>query len=163
MRGRCRKKVHMKPPKNPQYILFGGTFVLANKLQAMGDHIVDGLSTKQWFLLRNTIGLPNDPPPTISRIAREVDSTRQNVTKMLEVLEREGYVMIMKNASDHRSLGVCVTSKGEERMKQAPKLAESFFSRLYEGIAPEDCETAGKVLLQMVANLQKMQEEQHEK
>lgn len=149
----------MKPPKNPWYILFGGTFVLANKLQAVGDHVVQGLSTKQWFLLRNIVELPQDPPPTISQVAKEVDSTRQNVTKILGVLEREGYVSVEKSQSDHRSLGVRITGKGREKLKQAEADAQGFFVHLFAGIAPEDRDTAGKVLLQMVGNLQKMQEE----
>ena len=149
----------MKTPKNPWYILFGGTFVLANKLQAVGDHVVQGISTKQWFLLRNLIELPEDPPPTISRVAKEVDSTRQNVTKILEVLEREGYVSLEKSRSDHRSLSVRITGKGREKLKQAEAGAQGFFAHLFEGITPEDRDAAGKVLLQMVGNLQKMQEE----
>lgn len=149
----------MKPPKNPHYVLFGGTFVLANKLQAVGDHLVDGLSTKQWFLLRNIVEMPEDPPPTVIRIAKEVDSTRQNVAKMLEVLDREGYVSVEPSLSDHRSLSVRITQKGRERLRQAPVMAGDFFERLYTGIATDDCVTAGKVLLQMVENLQKMQDE----
>ena len=53
----------MKIPENKQYVLFGGAFVLANKLQLVADKKTHGLSTKQWFLLRNLSDLPADPPP----------------------------------------------------------------------------------------------------
>ena len=43
----------MKAPENPRHLLFGGTFILVNKLQFAGDKSVTGLTTKQWFLLMN--------------------------------------------------------------------------------------------------------------
>ncbi|MEG0217871.1 MAG: helix-turn-helix domain-containing protein, partial [Raoultibacter sp.] len=82
----------MNIPENKQYVLFGGVFVLANKLQVVADKRVQWLSTKQWFLLRNLNDLPADPPPTITTLAKETDTSRQNISKMLEVLQRQGYV-----------------------------------------------------------------------
>ncbi len=84
----------MKIPDRTDHLLFGGTFVLANKLQFVADKSVAGLSTKQWLLLRTIKDMPGDPPPTITRIAAEMDTTRQNVAKMLEILRREGLVQL---------------------------------------------------------------------
>lgn len=149
----------MKPPKNSQYLLFGGTFVLANKLQFVGDRFVKGLSTKRWFLLRNLLEMPQDPPPTISLIAQAMDSTRQNITKMLEVMEREGYVTIETNPLDHRSRTVTITTSGRNHTMQMAQNAQDYLKRLFEGISTEESDLAGQVLIKMVDNLQKMQEE----
>lgn len=149
----------MRPPENNQYLLFGGTFVLANKLQFVGDKLVDGLSTKQWFLLRNMMDLPSEPPPTITRIAQAMDSTRQNVAKMLEVMEREGLVALESSETDHRSRGVRITAAGLAYAKQTAEGAQVFLDRLYEGIESEELNVAGGVLKKMVQNLEKMQEE----
>ncbi len=149
----------MKPPNKVEHLLFGGTFVLANKLQAVFDRIGLGLSTKQWFLLRNMADLQAEPPPTISQIAQAMDSTRQNVAKMLGVMEREGLVVVEESKTDRRSYAVRVTETGKARAKQADISAQALISRLYEDIRPEDLATAGRVLVSMVENLNKIQEE----
>lgn len=149
----------MKPPKNIRYLLFGGTFVLANKLQFVGDKMVNGLSTKQWFLLRNMMDMKNEPPPTITQIADSMDSTRQNITKMLTVMEREGFIAFEDNESDRRSSRVRITELGLAYAKQSAANAQGFLERLYEGINEEELEIAGMVLKKMVQNLEKMQEE----
>lgn len=148
----------MRPPNNIQYMLFGGTFVLANKLQFVGDKLVDGLSTKQWFLLRNLMDLPKDPPPTITKIAQEMDSTRQNITKMLEVMERDGLLTIEKSATDLRSRSVHITPLGLQLAKQTADNAQGFLDELFKDMNDEELETAGKVLIKMIQNLENMQE-----
>lgn len=148
----------MNPPENKRYLLFGGTFVLANKLQLVGDKLVDGFSTKQWFLLRNILDLHREPPPTITQIAHSMDSTRQNIAKMLLSLEREGLVIIEDSDLDHRSRSVRVTETGLAHAKQTAENAQDFLTRLYDGIQPEELDAAGRVMIKMVENLQKMQE-----
>ena len=129
----------MKIPENKQYVLFGGAFVLANKLQLVADKKTHGLSTKQWFLLRNLSDLPADPPPTITMLAKETDTSRQNVSKMLEVLQRQGYVVLQNNAEDHRSQSVVLTESGAQVLRQVAQEAVPFFTELFSGISIRRC------------------------
>ncbi len=149
----------MKPPANAKHVLFGGTFVLANKLQSVGDKLVEGLSIKQWFLLRNIMELPSEPAPTISQIAKAMDSTRQNVTKMLEAMEREGLVRIEASESDRRSCNVRITEAGLASARQTAINGRQFIDHLFEGIRPDEIDAAGNVLVKMIENLETMQEE----
>lgn len=149
----------MKPPDNIRYLLFGGTFVLANKLQAVADKQVSGLSTKQWFLLRNIMDMPSAPPPTITQITRTMDSTRQNITKMLASLAKEGFVVIESSNLDSRSRSVRITAAGLAAASEAAANAQGFLTRLFADINPADLDAAGEVLLAMVRNLEKMQPE----
>lgn len=149
----------MNKPDNSKYLLFGGTFLLANKLQFVGDKEVKGLSTKQWFLMRNIIDLPQDPPPTITQVARSVDSTRQNIAKMLSTLEREGLVTIESSELDQRSRSVRLTASGVLSIQQTTENGQAFLNRLYDGIDEKELDTAGRVLDQMVENLLKIEEE----
>ena len=73
----------LKVPENKQYVLFGGSFVLANKLQWVADKRVGGLTSKQWFLLKTLKDMPSEPKVTITALAKETDTSRQNVAKML--------------------------------------------------------------------------------
>ena len=149
----------MKIPENSQYVLFGGTFVLANKMQYVADRKVGGLSTKQWFLLRTLQDMPSEPAPTITSLARETDTTRQNTAKMLEILRRQGYVILKNNPHDHRSSIVELTGQGKRTLGVMAAESEAFFRELFKDIDDQDCETAAKVLIQMVSALNKMQEE----
>jgi len=149
----------MKIPENKQYVLFGGAFVLANKLQLVADKKTHGLSTKQWFLLRNLSDLPADPPPTITMLAKETDTSRQNVSKMLEVLQRQGYVVLQNNAEDHRSQSVVLTESGAQVLRQVAQEAVPFFTELFSGISEEECAVSADVVIKLIDNLCKMQEE----
>lgn len=149
----------MKTPENKQYVLFGGTFVLANKLQVVADKMVQGLSTKQWFLLRNLSELPTNPPPTITTLAKETDTSRQNVSKMLEVLHRQGYVALQDSSEDHRSQSVILTELGRQILRQMEQEAAPFFTKLFTGISEEECVAAADVVLKLIGNLYKMQED----
>ncbi len=149
----------MKIPDNKQYVLFGGAFVLANKLQSVADKKVQGLSTKQWFLMRNLSDLPAEPPPTITMLAKETDTSRQNVSKMLEVLQRQGYVILCDNPEDLRSQIVKMTKAGKLALQQMAGAAAPFFADLFSGISMEECEVSAGVMIKLVDNLQRMQED----
>lgn len=149
----------MKIPQNSQYVLFGGNFILANKMQWVADRKVEGLSSKQWFLLRTLYDIPQDPPPTITLLAQETDTTRQNVAKMLEVLQRQGCVEMGDNPNDHRSRTVKISAQGLQMLNSMAEQSQNFFKGLFAGIGREECEAAAKVTVKMIENLCKMQED----
>lgn len=150
----------MKIPQNKQYVLFGGVFVLANKMQAVADKSMRGLSTKQWFLLRNLSDMCDENPPTITALAKETDTSRQNVSKMLAVLERQGYVDLQGSKSDHRSQRVSLTPQGAQKLRLVAQEAQPFFSELFECMSEEEINAGANAVLKMIAKLNKMQEGQ---
>jgi DNA-binding MarR family transcriptional regulator len=145
-------------PDRADYLLFGGTFILANKLQVVGDKMVEGLSTKQWFLVRTILDLPSEPPPTMTQIAREMDSTRQNVAKMLETMERDGLVTLESVDFDRRSRRVRVTVLGRSHARRVAENAEGFLAHLFDGLEQSELQAAGNVVLKMIENLTEMQD-----
>ena len=148
----------MKIPENKQYVMFGGAFVLANKLQLVADKKAHGLSTKQWFLLRNLSDLPADPPLTITMLAKKTDTSRQNVSKMLGGLQRQGYVALQGNAEDHRSQSVVLTEPGAQILRKVAQEAVPFFAELFSGISEDECAVSAGVVIKLIDNLYKMQE-----
>lgn len=149
----------MKIPENNQYVLFGGTFILANKLQLVADKKARGLSTKQWFLMRNLHDLSEGPPPTITMLAKETDTSRQNVSKMLLTLHKQGYVVLRDSVVDRRSQTVEMTLKGQEVLNQMAGESTPFFAELFNGISSEENEAAANVLIKLITNLKKIQED----
>jgi DNA-binding MarR family transcriptional regulator len=149
----------MKIPENNQYILFGGVFILANKLQLIADKKARGLSTKQWFLMRNLQDLSIEIPPTITMLAKETDTSRQNVSKMLLTLQKQGFVSLRDSETDRRSQTVEMTIKGKEVLAQMAGESTSFFAELFNGISAEESEAAAKVVIKLISNLKKIQED----
>lgn len=151
----------MRIPSNKKYILFGGTFVLANKLQVVGDNNVKGLSTKQWFLMRVLSEI--SPAPTITELAIEADTTRQNATKMLDILSKEGYVKLVSDKNDKRSKVVELTVKGKEILGTMQSESFDFLNEVFKNISDEELEVASSVLVKMVGNLVRIQEMENTK
>jgi len=132
---------------------------LANKLQLIADKKIQGLSTKQWFLLRNLSDMPTDPPTSITMLAKETNTSRQNVRKMLELLHRRGYVSLQDNAKDLRSQSVVLTGLGAQVLDQVAQEDLPFFTELFSGISEEECAVSSSVIIKLINNLYKMQEE----
>ena len=66
--------------------LFGSIFLLANRLQTLGNGYLEEVTLKQWLLLI-MIHVMDKEQPSVTEVADFMGSTRQNVRKMLEVLE----------------------------------------------------------------------------
>ena len=146
----------MNAPENPRYLLFGGTFVLANKLQFAGDKSVAGLTTKQWFLLMNLRELSKVSVPSVNKLASTMNSTRQNIAKMLDTMEKEGLVSVNQSAQDKRVKEVVITKKGQRLAKQSEKDSQEFRNKLFTSITEEELTIASQVTLKMIENLERI-------
>jgi DNA-binding MarR family transcriptional regulator len=85
--------------------IFGSILFLSNKIQAWGDNILSGLTLKQWFLLM-LISKMENKNPTINEITEFTGTSRQNIKKMIEHLDRKKYHKIKKSKTDARALNV---------------------------------------------------------
>jgi len=75
-----------------QKYLFANFFLLANKLQVIGDfHLAnDGITTKQWFLIL-IISQFKEKPPMITDVANLMGTSRQNVKQLALKLEEKDW------------------------------------------------------------------------
>jgi DNA-binding MarR family transcriptional regulator len=112
--------------------IFGGIFILANRLQVLGDKFDGNLTVKQWLLL---IGILKNKgsSPTLSEVASFIGNSRQNVKKMALILEKKGFLILDKDLMDARILRMSVTSKCEIHFKQREGKELEFFEELYAG------------------------------
>ncbi|MCC4046079.1 MarR family winged helix-turn-helix transcriptional regulator [Enterococcus gallinarum] len=146
----------MNAPENPRHLLFGGTFILANKLQFAGDKSVTGLTTKQWFLLMNLRELSKVSVPSVNELASAMNTTRQNIAKMLDTMEKEGLVSVSQSAQDKRVKEVVITKKGQRLAKQSEKDSQEFRNKLFVDITEDELATASQVTLKMIENLERI-------
>ncbi|MCX8130879.1 MAG: MarR family transcriptional regulator [Clostridia bacterium] len=120
-----------------QKYIFGSLFLIANKLQVIGDHYLgkDDISTKQWFLTI-MISQFGENPPTLSEVSALMGSSRQNVKQLALKLEEKGFLKIEKDEQDARALRLVMTEKSrvfwEERKHQDYMFVSNLFKDLNE-------------------------------
>ncbi|OAB42222.1 MarR family transcriptional regulator [Paenibacillus glacialis] len=125
--------------------IFGGILTLANRLQALGDKLDENVTLKQWLLIA-VILKSGQSSPTISEVAKLIGNSRQNVKKMALLLDKQGFVSLIKDDHDARIFRVHLTPKcftyfqarSEKEMQFMNALFDTFDENLtnglYEGI-----------------------------
>lgn len=117
---------------NVQAYIYGGIFALSNRLQIIGDKFDSNISTKQWFLIAIIESFKNEAP-TISMTAERVGTSRQNVKKMAAILEKSGFLKIIKDKEDARIQRLELTPYCVDYFKQRHEKEEKYMERLFAG------------------------------
>ena len=138
--------------------LFGSIFLLANRLQTLGDGYLEEVTLKQWLLLI-MIHVMDKEQPSVTEVAVFMGGTRQNVRKMLEVLEGKSFVTLSANSLDRRTLSVALTPKTEQLFVRFQAKGDAFLDRLFDGIPPEDLEATRRTVEALFENMERMGEE----
>lgn len=100
---------------------------------------------------------------SITAVANEIRSSRQNTTKLLEQLSRKGFVALFQSEKDKRSRNVRLTNKGGKELARISQVGNLFVEEVFAGISEEEI-NAGKILFQkMIQNMDQMKEALNEK
>lgn len=141
----------MKKPSSDKSFVFGATPMLANKLDLVGSTVTREITFKQWLVLLIVRDMPEGS--SISDIAAQHGSTRQNVKKLLDGLAREGYVELRRQATDKRSYAVSLTNKGKESMERISVVGFRFVDSLFANTSKEDVAATRRVMEQLLNTL----------
>ena len=138
--------------------LFGSIFLLANRLQTLGDGYLEEVTLKQWLLLI-MIRVMDKEQPSVTEVADFMGSTRQNVRKMREGLEGKGYVELSPNSGDRRTLSVARTPRTEQFFARFQAKGDAFLDQLFAEIPPEDLTVTRRTVEALFENMERMGEE----
>lgn len=136
---------------NKQKFIFGSIFLIANKLQVIGDQYLDkdGMTTKQW-LLTAVVSQFGDNPPTLTEVSELMGSSRQNVKQLALKLQEKGFLDIEKDAWDGRALRLKLRDKSrtfwENREEQDAQFIRELFQALTEAEIDAVCSGLDKLL-----------------
>lgn len=116
-----------------QKYIFGSMFLLANKLQVIGDQYMsrDGMTTKQWFLTA-MISQFGENPPKLSEVAELMGSSRQNVKQLALKLEEKEFLIIEQDEQDARALRLNLTKKSKDFWEKREDKDNKFINYLFE-------------------------------
>jgi DNA-binding MarR family transcriptional regulator len=122
-----------------QKYLFGSLFLLANKLQVMGDQYLgaDGMTTKQWFL-SVMISQFKDAPPALSEVAELMGTSRQNVKQLALKLQEKDFLRIEDDEKDGRVLRLKLTDKSLSFWKQREEKDNEYITELFKELTEEE-------------------------
>jgi len=120
---------------------FGSIFMLSNKMQAWGDGFFPNLTFKQLFLLL-FINKMETENPTVKAVADFSGTSRQNIKKMLERLEIDGYVSLTRSENDARAWSVSLTEKSLAYFAEHEQKSAEIVGELFADISDNDLESA---------------------
>jgi len=141
--------------------IFGSIFTLSNKLQIIGDRFDKRLTVKQWLLLAGIHNSQNKNP-TISEVAVIVGNSRQNVKKMLLILEKSGFVTIETDSNDARVQKVKMTNKCLNYLRQRENRELEFLDQLFEGFESDEINELMQAILKLEKNILRLEGLNHD-
>lgn len=134
-----------------RYLIYGTLFSLSNRIQTIGDKELKDITIKQHFLM---IGLGMfENPPTLREMGDLIGCSYQNVKRMAEHLQKEGYLNIVQDQKDRRKLLLVTTGKIESRAEESREMTSKFMDTLYHEISEQELETTLSTLKKMDQNL----------
>jgi len=134
-----------------QRYIFASLFLVANKLQVIGDsHLKqDDITTKQWFLIL-IISQFKEKPPMITDVANLMGTSRQNVKQLALKLEEKGFLNIEKDKQDSRTLRLKLTEKNQWFWEKREEKDRNFVTNLFKSLSVEEldimCQGFSKLL-----------------
>ncbi len=145
----------MKQEKQYQFI-YGAIFLLANKLQLLGDRNQTAVSTKQYFLLV-TLQQFRSHIPSLSELAEFMACTRQNVKKLALALAEKGMIVLLPDDMDQRVLRVHLTAEGDAYVSERTIQEQAFYEQLFQNLSDVQISYLETGLLKMAENMAKLE------
>ncbi len=134
-----------------EYAIYGMLFSLSNRIQAIGDKEFEDITIKQHFLM---MGLKLfERAPTLKELSQLIGCSYQNVKRMAQHLEKEGYLQIIQDKADRRKLLLVSTDKIDGLAESSKEVATHFMENLYRGISQTDLEITLRTLKKMDQNI----------
>jgi DNA-binding MarR family transcriptional regulator len=131
--------------------IYGAIFSLANRMQVIGDKIDPTISVKQWFVLA-AVSKFNKIPPNIGDIAQILGTSRQNIKKIANILERKGYMELKKAPNDLRNIQLFLTDSCYDYFKSREKQENEYLESIFFGFDNEMLESLCKNLGKLIEN-----------
>lgn len=136
-------------------LLFAGVFIQENRLHAVFDRYNE-MSCKQWLLMSVCKAFPE--PPDLSSLAEAMGCSRQNVKKLAQALEKDGYVTLEKSPTDGRSLLVRKTEKGLAFSKDNTERGEGVHAAFFKEFTEEEIAECYRLSVKMMHGIDHLEE-----
>lgn len=143
----------MMNTKEKQKFIFASIFLLANKLQVMGDNYLanEEMTTKQWFLI--VIVSQFNKPPMLTEVANLMGSSRQNVKQLALKLQSNGFLNIEKDKKDGRTLRLKLTEKNQRFWEKSKEKDMELILDIFKCLSQEEINTMYQVFNKLLSQI----------
>jgi DNA-binding MarR family transcriptional regulator len=126
--------------------VYSSLISVSNKLQATGDNFCTPITSRQYMTILAILHLPEDDR-TIVNIASMLGATKQNITQVINSLEKKGLVVIEQSQKDKRAVNVCITEGGMETMINCGKSSTvDFMATIFRSFSEEELKVLWSLL-----------------
>lgn len=142
-----------------QKFIFGSIFILANKLQVLGDQYFaeNDMTVKQWLLTVMILQF-HDEPPTLSEVAELMGSSHQNVKQIALKLEKKGFLNIEKDDQDARAIRLRLTEKSYSFWEKRADRDEQYVIELFKDLNEEETNAMHSGIEKLSKKIEKINE-----
>ena len=137
--------------------IFAAIHILSIKLQVLGDKIDPTISSKQWFVLAVVWRL-KEIPPNIGDVANALGTSRQNIKKMANILQRRGFLRMEKNKDDLRNIQLFLTEQCKEYFENREQLENNYIESVFSGMDDELLSALYNGMSKLLDNVEKLLE-----
>jgi DNA-binding MarR family transcriptional regulator len=127
-------------------------FQFNGRLLGAGDRLAKplGLTSSRWQVL----GAIEKRPLAVAQIARNMGLARQNVQRLADVLQEEGFVAYTPNPDHQRAKLVCLTDRGQRAMRQLARRQALWANRIASTTGAGEVQTALSLVKNLRARIQ---------
>ncbi len=120
--------------------LFFRLFQAANTLHTKGTQALDefGVTTQQWSVLGALSRPQAAEGMTVNELSRYLLVSRQNLTGLLNRLERDGFIERATSAEDRRARKVKLSARGGELWAAIAEPIQTFYDSALKGFSFDD-------------------------
>ena len=134
-----------------EFAIYGFIFSLSNRIQTIGDKEFEDMTIKQNFMLVGLMMFPE--PPTLKEMGELIGCSYQNIKRMAEHLQKNGYLQIVQDPKDRRKQLLVPTEKVALQAAKDQEKSLAFMTQLYKDIPKEDLTITLNTLLKMDQNI----------
>lgn len=129
--------------------VFATLTAAANKLQMAGDAYCNPLTSRQYMTLLAILHLPDDET-TFVKIANKLGTSKQNVTQIINSLQKKEFVTILPSPKDKRAINVRLTQAGLDTMVKCAKNATiDYMADIFRGFSQQELDVLWQLLLKL--------------
>lgn len=127
-------------------------FQFNGRLLAAGDRLARplGLTSSRWQVL----GAIEERPLSVAQIARNMGLARQNVQRLADVLQSEGFVAYTPNPDHQRAKLACLTDKGQRAVMQLARRQALWANRIVANARAGEIHEALRLLKELRSRLE---------
>lgn len=112
-------------------------FIAANKLQTEVDANLEELTSRQLMLLM-AVAHCEPTEATIMNISTTLGATKQNITRMAQLMCKKGILVSTASETDKRSVNLQLTERGRCLLEKNLPMGGAYFLKIFESFSPEE-------------------------